>query len=50
MEDFSKTNTQIGHYLGTEIDEKWWRRYRKNKFLARGNGEYLYGKGFTLFS
>ena len=29
-----------GHYLGTEIDETWWRRYRKEKFFARGNGEY----------
>jgi hypothetical protein len=31
-----------GHYLGTEIDEKWWKRYRKNKFLARGKGEYWF--------
>jgi hypothetical protein len=29
-----------GHYLGTEIDEKWWKRYRRDKFFARGNGEY----------
>jgi hypothetical protein len=36
--DFS--NRRKGHYLGTEIGEKWWRRYRKNKFFARGNGEY----------
>lgn len=36
-----------GSYLGTEIDEKWWKRYRGNKFLARGNGEYWLGeKGF----
>ncbi len=40
MEDSSATNTQVGNYLGTEIDEKWWKRYRKNKFLARGDGEY----------
>jgi hypothetical protein len=33
-------NRLVGHYLGTEIDEKWWKRYRKNKFLARGKGEY----------
>ena len=29
-----------GHYLGTEIDGKWWKRYRRNKFFARGNGRY----------
>ena len=28
-----------GHYLGTEIDEKWWRRETADKILARGNGE-----------
>lgn len=33
-------NRQDGHYLGTEIDEKWWKRYYKDKLLARGNGEY----------
>lgn len=27
-----------GNYFGTEIDEKWWKRYSKNKVLARGNG------------
>jgi hypothetical protein len=26
-------------YYGTEIDGKWWRRYRAPGFLARGNGE-----------
>jgi hypothetical protein len=36
--DFS--NRRKGHYLGTEIGEKWWKRYRKNRFFARGNGEY----------
>ena len=29
-----------GQYLGTEIDEKWWRRYSMDGLLARGNGEY----------
>ena len=33
-------NPKSGHYLGTEIDNKWWSRYRKNGFFARGNGEY----------
>ena len=40
MGKFSDQNKQVGHYLGTEIDGKWWKRYHKNKFLARGNGEY----------
>lgn len=34
------SNRRKGQYLGTEIDEKWWKRYRKDKFFARGNGEY----------
>ena len=29
-----------GHYLGTEIDEKWWQRCSSDGLLARGNGEY----------
>jgi len=36
------SNRRKGHYLGTEIDEKWWKRYRKDKFFARGNGEYWF--------
>lgn len=31
-----------GKYFGTEIHEKWWRRYMKNKMLARGNGTFSY--------
>ena len=30
----------VGHYLGTTVDGKWWRRYRGRNFFARGNGEY----------
>jgi hypothetical protein len=33
---------RVGAYLGTEIDETWWKRYRKNGFFARGNGEYCF--------
>jgi hypothetical protein len=40
MPDYS--NRRKGHYLGTEVDEKWWKRYKKDKFFARGNGEYWY--------
>lgn len=38
-----------GTYYGTEIDEKWWKRYSKNKFLARGSGEYWYDREFFYF-
>jgi hypothetical protein len=30
----------VGHYLGTAVDGKWWKRYRGRNFFARGNGEY----------
>ena len=29
-----------GHYLGTEIKERWWRRYLRDGLFARGLGEY----------
>ena len=36
-----------GLYLGTEIDEKWWKRYTKDNLFVRGNGQYWYDdKGF----
>ncbi len=35
-------NKKVGAYLGTEIEETWWKRYRKDGFLARGNGEYWF--------
>lgn len=36
-----------GLYLGTEIAEKWWRRYTKDNLLMRGNGDYWYDeRGF----
>ena len=38
-----------GHYLGTVIDGKWWKRYRRGGFFARGNGEYwLTDDGFCF--
>ena len=36
------SNRRKGHYLGTEIENKWWKRYRKDKLFARGNGEYWF--------
>jgi hypothetical protein len=38
-----------GHYLGTEIEGKWWRRYMRDGFWARGNGEYWYDEGAFYF-
>lgn len=38
-----------GHYLGTEIDQKWWRRYVKGGFFARGTGEYWFDKTAFYF-
>jgi hypothetical protein len=38
-----------GHYLGTEIEGKWWKRYRKDGFLARGNGEYWFDENTFYF-
>jgi hypothetical protein len=30
----------LGIYFGTEINEKWWKRYTKDKLFMRGNGTY----------
>ena len=38
----NESGKKPGHYLGTEIDGKWWRRYRQEGFFARGNGEWRY--------
>ncbi|MGM0689863.1 MAG: hypothetical protein ACQESO_09820 [Bacillota bacterium] len=38
-----------GYYLGTEIDQKWWRRYIKDGFFARGTGEYWFDKTAFYF-
>jgi len=32
----------VGLYFGTEINEKWWKRYTKDKLFMRGNGTYWY--------
>ena len=39
-----------GHYLGTEIGESWWRRYRADGFFARGNGELWLDESGLWFS
>jgi hypothetical protein len=38
-----------GHYLGTEINEKWWRRYLRDGLFARGNGEYWFDNSALYF-
>lgn len=38
-----------GKYFGTEIDEKWWRRYTKNKMLSRGNGKFFFDEKAISF-
>lgn len=38
-----------GKYFGTEINQKWWRRYTKNKMLARGNGTFSYNEQAISF-
>ncbi len=40
---------RVGLYLGTEIDETWWKRYRKDKLFARGNGRYWFDKSEFCF-
>jgi hypothetical protein len=37
-----------GHYLGTEINEKWWKRYTRDHFLARGMGHYWFD-GYAMY-
>lgn len=38
-----------GHYLGTEVENKWWKRYTRPPFFARGNGAYHYDeRAFTF--
>lgn len=38
-----------GKYYGTEINEKWWKRYTKDKMLARGNGTFSYSHDTITF-
>ena len=39
-----------GHYFGTEVDGKWWRRYREPGYFARGKGEYNMDEGGIHFN
>jgi hypothetical protein len=42
-------NKQPGHYLGTEADGNWWRRYTQQGFFARGNGNYWFDESALCF-
>jgi len=38
-----------GRYLGTEMDGKWYRRYRAEGFFVRGSGEWWLTPGSFCF-
>jgi len=38
-----------GHYFGTVIGGKWWKRYRKAHMFARGKGSYWYDEEAFYF-
>jgi hypothetical protein len=38
-----------GAYLGREMGERWWRRYRQAGFFARGSGKYWFEKDAFCF-
>jgi len=38
-----------GKYFGTGTDKKWWKRYRRNNLLARGNGTFSYNEQSISF-
>ena len=38
-----------GNYVGTVIDDRWWKRYLKDKLFAKGNGEYRYDETAFYF-
>lgn len=42
-------NKKGGYYFGTEIDEKWWKRYKKGKMFARGLGKYWFDDSGLYF-
>ena len=45
----SEAPSRPGHYFGTEVDGKWWKRYRAPGFSARGNGTYRFEDGELRF-
>ena len=49
MPNNDKPNLRKGHYLGTVIDERWWKRYKKDRLFARGNGKYWFDETTFYF-
>lgn len=39
----------IGQYYGTELDGKWWKRYRKAGYFVRGLGRYWVDESGFVF-
>jgi len=42
-------NKQKGFYLGTEVQERWWHRYRGDKMFTRSDGEYWLDDDYFYF-
>ena len=42
-------SARAGHYFGTEVGGKWWKRYRAPGFSARGNGAWWFEEGELRF-
>lgn len=40
---------RAGHYFGTEVGGRWWRRYKAPGFFARGNGGWWFEEGELRF-
>jgi hypothetical protein len=40
---------QAGHYIGSAVEGKWWRRYLKAPFFAQGTGRYWYDEHAFYF-
>jgi hypothetical protein len=49
MMNTENSHQSKGNYLGTVIDAKWWKRYKKDKLFARGNGKYWYDETTFYF-
>jgi len=49
MNPQSNEQKKSGYYFGTEIDRKWWKRYKKEGFFSRGNGKYDYDEKAFYF-
>ena len=43
------TATGIALYVGTQIGDRWWKRYRAPGFFVRGRGRYWFEDGELRF-